>query len=373
MDLGGPGGPGIGLLRTNKDMVGQMFGEQYNIVTFDPRGVGNSGLGIDCFSGNSEARKAFARLHATGVANLSETSSVEEQYYSSAIYGEWCNHAVATGKGETSYGYYVTTPASVRDILSFVEAEARLIGAPPLEAKLWAYGISYGTVVGTTFASMFPDRVGRMVLDGVVNAEQYYHNDWREAMDQLDESIEAFVGYCHSAGPEKCSFWGDSPENITARMEDAIEGLRRNPIPISGLPDKTPTMVTISDLKALFISSIYAPFSVFPLMADALRALELGADLSAMAGVWDQMRIGNFAGDANFAIKCSDSYGRNSITTLDEFKSFIRYAASKSKYMGDIFPTFVETVACRGFKPEIPDSMLVQGKFPREVPRPGSI
>ncbi|KAM7206094.1 hypothetical protein V8F20_002876 [Naviculisporaceae sp. PSN 640] len=359
---GGPGGTGIGLLRSYKNMTGQIFGEQYNIVSFDPRGVNNSGRGIDCFSGNNEARQAFVRLHATGVANLSDTGSVEEQFYSSDIYGEWCNHAVATGEGEASYGYYVTTPASVRDLLSFVEAEARLIGKLPSEAKLWAYGISYGTVVGMTFASMFPDRVGRMVLDGVVNAEQYYHNDWREAMDQLDESMEAFVGFCHSAGPEKCSFWGDSPENITARLDTVIERLRTNPIPFSGVPDKLPSMITISDLKSLFISSIYLPLAVFPLMADALRALELGVKepLADLAGLWNQMGTANFASDANYAIKCSDSYGRNNITTLDEYKSYVQYAASKSKYMGDLFPMFVETVACSGFRPELPESMLVR-------------
>lgn len=130
--------------------------------------MNNSGLSLDCFSGNAEARLAFNRLHRTGVTNISSTS-LEEQYYSSSIYGEWCNNAV---ENESPHGYYVTTPAVAHDLLTFIEAEAEAAGQSPSDARLWCYGISYGTVIGATFASMFPDRVGRMILDGVVNAEQ---------------------------------------------------------------------------------------------------------------------------------------------------------------------------------------------------------
>ncbi|KAI0452638.1 Alpha/Beta hydrolase protein [Xylaria acuta] len=350
---GGPGGSGVELLLTYRTIVGQIIGEQYNFVSFDPRGVNNSGLGLDCFSGNAEARLAFSRLHSTGATNISSTS-LEEQYYSSSIYGEWCNDAVEN----EPHGYYVTTPAVAHDLLTFIEAEAEVAGQSPSDARLWCYGISYGTVIGTTFASMFPDRVGRMILDGLLNAEQYYDNDWRDNVDQMDEAMEKFSSFCHSAGPETCSFWGPTPADITARMDGIIYQLQNHPIPVSGVQSRDlPTLVTYSDLKALFINTIYTPLASFPVMADILHQLERG-DVSALAGMFDGLGT---TSDAGHVIQCADSYRRNRLTTIEQFKSYVEYTVSRSKYIGDIWPIFTETILCRSLRPQLPDSMVVQG------------
>lgn len=334
--------------------MGPVLGEQYNFVSFDPRGVNNSGLRLDCFSGNPEGRLVFNQLHSTGATNISSTS-LAEQYYSSSIYGEWCNDAV---QSESPHGYHVTTPAVAHDLLSFIEAEAKLVGQPPLDAKLWCYGVSYGTVVGTTFASMFPDRVGRMILDGVLDAEQYYENDWRDVADQMDGTMEAFSSFCHSAGPEKCSFWGPTPTNISARINNIIQQLRDHPVPVSGVQSRTPpTLVTYSDLKALFINALYLPLARFPVMADILQQIEHG-NASALIGMWQGFYI---TSDARLAIQCADSYKRNKLTTIQEFKSYVEYMTSKSNYIGDVYPMFVGTILCRSFRPQLSDGMLIQG------------
>jgi pimeloyl-ACP methyl ester carboxylesterase len=355
--LGGPGGSGIDLLLEFRNVIGPSLGEQYNFVSFDPRGVNNSGLAMDCFSGNAAARSAFNRLYsAPGVTNVSSTS-LEEQFYSSSIYGEWCNNAV---KNEP-HGYYVTTPAVAHDLLAFVEAEARLAGRPASDAKLWCYGISYGTVIGTTFASMFPDRVGRMILDGILNADQYYDNDWRDNVDQMDAAMAKFSSFCHSAGPEKCSFWGPTPTNITAKIDDIVSQLQNHPVPISGVQSRNllPTLVTISDLKTLFINTLYTPLASFPSMADILHQLERG-NASALAGMFEgSVNIGY---DAGVVIRCADSYRRNKIVTIEEFRGFVQYAVSKSKYTGDIWPVYAETILCESFQLQLSDSLVFQGK-----------
>ncbi|PTB65893.1 alpha/beta-hydrolase [Trichoderma citrinoviride] len=350
---GGPGGSGIDLLLTNRALASQAFGEQYNIVSYDPRGVNNSGLSLDCFSGNTEARSTFSRLHSTGVTNIS-SSSFEEQYYSSSIYGEWCNDAV---EKESPHGFYVTTPAVASDLLTFIEAEAELAGQAPSDAKLWLYGISYGTVVGATFASMFPDRVGRMILDGIVNAELYYDNYWSVNVDQMDEAMAKFSSFCHSAGPERCSFWGPTPANITARMDNLILQLQNHPVPISGVQSRgLPALVTYSDLKALFVNTLYIPIASFPVMADILHQLERG-NASALVGMFDGLGL---TIDAGHVIQCADSSRRNKLTSIEEFKSYVEYTVSKSKYIGDVYPIFVDSILCRSFRPQLPDSMVVQ-------------
>ncbi|OAA79680.1 Alpha/beta hydrolase fold-1 [Akanthomyces lecanii RCEF 1005] len=349
---GGPGASGVDLLLSSAPLVRQIFGDQYNIVSFDPRGVNNSGPSLDCFSENPEARLAFNRLHNTGVTNVSSTS-LEEQYYSSAIYGEWCNHAVDTG---SPHGYYVTTPAVARDLLTFVEAEAQLAGKAPSEAKLWSYGISYGTAVGATFASMFPDRVERMVLDGIVDAELYYRNAYTANAEDMDKTMERFVSSCHSAGPQKCCFWGPTPENITARLDNIVRRLQNHPVPISGAQSQDlPTLVTYSDLKALFLTTIYTPLASFPMMAEVLHQVEQG-NASALTGAFQRSIINS---DANHVIQCADAYRTNSLTTIEDFRSYVEYTVHKSKYIGDIYPIYVDNVVCRAFRPQLPDSMVV--------------
>ncbi|OAR02632.1 hypothetical protein LLEC1_07445 [Akanthomyces lecanii] len=349
---GGPGSSGVDLLLSSAPLVRQMFGDQYNIVSFDPRGVNNSGPSLDCFSGRPEARLAFNQLHNTGVTNVSSTS-LEEQYYSSSIYGEWCNHAVET---ESPHGYYVTTPAVARDLLTFVEAEAALACKAPLEAKLWSYGISYGTAVGATFASMFPDRVERMVLDGVVDAELYYQNAYTANVEDMDETMQRFVSLCHSAGPEKCTFWGPTPQNITARLDSIILRLQNQPVPISGAQSQElPTLVTYSDLKALFLATVYTPLASFSMMAEVLHQVEQG-NATALAGAYQRSIMNT---DSNHVIQCADASRANSLTTIEEFTDYVEYTTHKSRYIGDIYPIYVDGIVCKGFRPQLPDSMVV--------------
>ena len=352
---GGPGGSGVDLLLTSANMASLLFGDQYNVISFDPRGVNNSGPSLDCFAGKPEARQSFKRLHNTGITNVS-TTSLEEQYYSSSIYGDWCNHAAKT---ESPQGYYVTTPAVARDLLVFTEAEARLAGKKISDSKLSAYGISYGTVTGATFASMFPDRVERMILDGVVDASLYYRNDYSANVEDSDKAVEQFAKLCHSAGASNCSFWGPSSQNITTRLDTIIHQLQNHPVPVSGAESQTsPTMATYSDLKALILQGISSPIAFFPGMADTLHQVEQ-ENVSALVGLFDQQMIPD---DPNHIIQCADASRTNSIKSLDDFKEYVQYTTRKSKYIGDIYPIYVDSVLCQSTKANLPESMLIPGR-----------
>ncbi|KAI0192411.1 Alpha/Beta hydrolase protein [Astrocystis sublimbata] len=361
---GGPGNSGVDLLITSKAFAGQAFGEQYNIVSFDPRGVNHSGLAVDCFSGNTKARSAFSRLHNTGVANIS-SPSFGEHYYSSSIYGEWCNDAV---RNKSPYSYYVTTPAVAHDLLTFVEAEAELAGQSPSDAKFWGYGASYGTVIGATFASMFPERVERLVLDGTVNAEGYYTNDPSSNLDQSDKAIEMFATFCHSAGRQRCSFWGPTPADIMTRLDNILHQLQTHPVPISRVESRDlPTLVTYSDLKAVLVQALYNPVSSFPMMADALHQVEKG-NVSAFAGMYQGLLIKS---DAGHIIQCADSYRTNILSNFENYKETIEHTTSLSRYVGDTWPVFVDNILCRSIRPQLPDSLVVASpKVGLEKPTP---
>ena len=185
-----------------------------------------------------------------------------------------------------------------------------------------------------------------MILDGVVNAEQYYNNDWRDNVDQMDEAMGKFSSFCHSAGPEKCSFWGPSPASITTRMDGIIQQLQDHPLPVIGVGSQDlPTLGTYSDLKALFLNTIYAPLERFPFMADILHQVECG-NVSALAGTLDKLKS---TSDARLAIQCADSYQRNRLTTIEDFRTYVEYTIAKSKYIGGIYPIILDNNLCRSF------------------------
>ncbi|CAG1970029.1 unnamed protein product [Fusarium graminearum] len=336
-----------------KDQVGLMFGETYNFVGLDPRGVERSGPKIDCFQ-NKEARKAFNRVHYTGATNTS-TNSFEEQYYSAEIYSDLCNEEVKT---KSPYGYYVTSSAVARDILTFIEADAKLAGHEPSEAKLWGFGNSYASVIGTTFASMFPGRVERLILESVLDVDQYYENNWRSNFIDSDKAFEQFSVRCHAAGPDLCAFWGPTPENITARIDTLIRDISSHPIPVSGIGGHTlPGLATYSDLKSLIAYGIYEPRTYFPIFADIFAELESG-NASALIGWSEKLYL---ASDVDVIIRCADSYRNNKLVTLEDWKDYVEDSVSRSKYIGDVFPIWARTILCRSLKPRLPDSMMLQG------------
>jgi hypothetical protein len=142
-------------------------------------------------------------------------------------------------------------------------------------------------------------------------------------------------------------------------MNGIIRQLQNHPVPLSGVGDPDlPTMVTYSDLKTLFLNTLYYPLERFPSMADILHQADYG-NFSALGGMYDQS---NPITDARLAITCTDSYRRNRLTTIEEFKIWAEYTGFKSKYIGDIYPTFLEGILCRSFRPQLPDSMVVQGR-----------
>lgn len=80
--------------------------------------------------------------------------------------GEIYSNACYQNANET--GSLIGTAFVARDLISVVDALGE-------DGKLRYWGFSYGTVLGATVAAMFPERIDKMVLDGVQNPHQYYH------------------------------------------------------------------------------------------------------------------------------------------------------------------------------------------------------
>lgn len=174
MNPGGPGGSGTQLaLDLGAYAQGILDGEKhYEILGFDPRGIGLSMPRADCYKNAFNRAADFAQREGLPSV-VSRPEGVSYNFQAAKGQGDLCEEA-----GPESIFNYMSTASVARDMLEIVErvAESRPNSAAVFDSgpsKLQYLGFSYGTFIGNTFASMFPERVGRMVLDGVLNAEDY--------------------------------------------------------------------------------------------------------------------------------------------------------------------------------------------------------
>jgi pimeloyl-ACP methyl ester carboxylesterase len=370
---GGPGGSGAAIVLAIGESLRQIVGEDQDILGFDPRGVQFSTPVVDCFAfpastnkssgdDNQENLTDYDRRRAdfhrmtwklsrseTGVVN-SSSASLRELDYAARVEAKLCQSKDEMF-GENSILRHVDTPNVARDMLSILDAwqdwrktlnfraeQKQSDGGAPLQeqkaqsvtgiedkdvgpAKLRFWGFSYGTLLGATFAAMFPDRVGRMVLDGVVDADHYVNPMWEESIHDTDKIISKFLEFCNKA-QEKCALWRpeDTTGTLQARYTRILEGLKRkHGLPILHTYTKTPTVYTYSDLKSLIFQSLYSPIQLFPLVAEILALIEsedesqLGRMLAKINSYLEfylfcppQPRIAIFPGEAQRAIMCSD-------------------------------------------------------------------
>ncbi len=117
----------------------------------------------------------------------------------------------------TNYFFrYIGSADSARDLHRIVT----LIGGTSLKT-MYLYG--YSTVLGTTYASMYPNAFDRMILDGVVNPKVYLTGDnGISAVADAQKGVQILFDSCSAAGPcpgtgpgSCCPFWASTPAGIS--------------------------------------------------------------------------------------------------------------------------------------------------------------
>src|SRR5690606_11820431 len=148
---GGPGASGVDLILDSLDFaVGEPLIENYDVIGFDPRGVGES-TAVTCF----DAAEMDAYLYDIPAA---ERGTPEWEAELTARNQEFADACEANSDGILPF---ITTVNSARDM--------DLIRAVLGDSELNHLGYSYGTFLGATYASLYPERAGRLVLDGAID------------------------------------------------------------------------------------------------------------------------------------------------------------------------------------------------------------
>lgn len=152
------------LALTHGVQIQTILGGEYSVLGFDPRGVNNTKPSMYCFD-TEVARKVWGFKSGGQMLGSSEGGEeISESYSRARVVGEMCGEALG-GEGLAGVGRHVGTAVVARDMLEITDREWKRVGETR-KRGLRYWGFSYGSVLGSTFASMFPDRVERLVVDG---------------------------------------------------------------------------------------------------------------------------------------------------------------------------------------------------------------
>jgi hypothetical protein len=133
---------------------------------------------------------------------------------------------------------------------------------------------------------MFPDRVGRFVLDGVVNSDDYNHNYGNGSIHDAEKAMASFYTFCLQSGPEECPLANSaaSIEDLHTRVQNITKSLYHKPLSVPSIHG--PEVLTYTDLQALFFVSLYSPPILFPRLAEILLAIETRDDQTLKHYPW---------------------------------------------------------------------------------------
>ncbi|CAE6441468.1 unnamed protein product [Rhizoctonia solani] len=276
---GGPGESGVKwVLSDDMLLILNGTGGQYDIVSWDPRGIGSTVPKVQCFeSGTEEITFWNGSIRGTNLEVRSDfrNTTVQNEFYSHidevdsilVKFGKQCN---TQSKDMLKY---IGTAATVRDMVALHDY---LEGT-----KLINYwGISYGTILGSYFVNMFPDRVGLVIIDGVVNPWEWATKQPLQAinlrflLNSSDATFNAFASSCATAGPSKCAIaqQGSTADSIRNWVFNLIALAYDNTKATGG------AIITSGQLRALLWSGMYHP-KEWPALAQNLA--QISAALSS--------------------------------------------------------------------------------------------
>ncbi len=211
---GGPGGSGVDFVRDSLDYAASReLQKDFTIVGFDPRGVGASSA-VSCAAD-------AAGLDAYLYGDLREATAAPEGSE------EW--HAAAVAEARA---FGAACLEHTGELLAHVDTESAardldLLRAVLGDETLHYLGFSYGTYLGATYAELFPERAGRLVLDGAIDPST---SDFDVTMTQslgFEAALDAYLADC--LGRTGCPFAG-SVADARAVILDLLVRLDEQPL-----------------------------------------------------------------------------------------------------------------------------------------------
>ncbi|KAI8812430.1 Alpha/Beta hydrolase protein [Cladochytrium replicatum] len=313
LNPGGPGGSGLSIVRGRGKFIQDIVRGRYDIVSWDPRGVGESEP-IKCFPSAFEQTKFNAFGGASGNPPTNGVNPMKNYAANLELLAKMCE------KYSGDLLKYMSTASVARDLDALREAFGQEV------TNYW--GFSYGTVLGSTYVNMFPDRVGRVILDGVVDPIDYAGDvidSYVGALLHTDDVIEGFGYECEKAGPSRCPLAKRTelqPGYVVRQIKQTVETLRKDPIVFVD-EESGSGVFSGDDLSAILFTATYAP-SNWPILSSALGDLIHDSNVTRLAtlvkgNVGETCPVNIISREAIFGVTCTDANNKPEHATLEGF------------------------------------------------------
>ncbi|KAK0563614.1 hypothetical protein OC861_004728 [Tilletia horrida] len=281
LNPGGPGGSGVGLAASLGKILSVLTHGKYDVIGFDPRGIGATRPIVDCFG-------------STYAYNLFKAGTVREHPFEvhpdpfseegrEVLLRQWTElHAMRETEMKICLEkmgddfLHMGTSDVVRDI-SYLNFEAGLGKGHPI--NYW--GGSYGSILGTYLVNMLPaSSLGRVAIDGVSSArlwsetppERWIANGW---LVDTEETYMWNLRECSEAGPEACPLAKKKNEDVAKideRLMKFLDDLYYEPLAVPGGP--RPGVLTSGAVRGAIYAATNVP-SAWPRIASWIaRAME---------------------------------------------------------------------------------------------------
>ncbi|MFI8929931.1 alpha/beta hydrolase [Streptomyces sp. NPDC053474] len=274
---GGPGGSGLTMAGSVAAALPKKVAAQYDVIGFDPRGVGRSTPALTCRPGHSAPVRpdSVPATPALESANLRRVQAF----------------AKACAKKYAHVLPYIDTVSAAKDI----DAIRAALGA----RKISYFAYSYGTYLGAVYARLFPHHVRRMVLDSVVDptAVWYEANLSQDfAFDARHKAFLAWVAKHHTTYK-----LGKDPDKVEAKWYAMRAAVAERP---------AGGKVGAAELEDTYLPGGYYN-GYWPLLAEAFAAYANHRRTGPLVKAYESLGAVDAAGDNGYsvyaAVQCRDA------------------------------------------------------------------
>ncbi len=197
---GGPGGSGKELLEYFEPTAGAKLLDHYDVIGFDPRGIGESAP-INCGDGN-----ALDEYYVEDFVIL-EQKDLDRALERNDAFAKGCR----ANSGSIIQNVDTVSVARDMDVIRAVLGDDHLN----------FLGYSYGTQLGATYAEIYPDKVGRLVLDGAVDISLSSEDQSITQAAGFENALKNFIVWCHQK--DTCPLTGSVEQSRQQIANIAIE------------------------------------------------------------------------------------------------------------------------------------------------------
>ncbi|MGX1365146.1 pimeloyl-ACP methyl ester carboxylesterase [Streptomyces canus] len=295
---GGPGVPAIETLRNLPKSAGTPGAfspailARFDVIAMDPRGVGES-QAVRCLTDKQRADAAGTALNPA----IPGGKPLPRLLTDAAAFTEGC-----VKQQSKEFLASLSTDNVARDI----DQVRAALG----EDRITYYGLSYGTVVGPMYATLFPHRVRQIVLDAPVDTNLWFGNSLTFLHDVAvasERTLNAWFETCRSEGAAVCPFGAGDPQ---AAFDTLIDTLEAKPLKIAPAKTGAPGGALDGAMTLEAARALAGDQHIWPLLTSALLAAQDGNG-APLYTLWSSVTVSPFPVptamfEAHTAVRCAD-------------------------------------------------------------------